>query len=227
MVPSRSRKTAGRSVPESGRMHLQGGEPGFGRGFDGRRRDLRHATMIDRAATEKTRAAVRFLLHDAATWRNGCGSVRICRSKYGNDWKTYSGRHMHRAGIVPDKEVALGKERRQIRDRCLTREVNGRIVHAGGNGGGHRGFCGCAEKNHVGTSTVLQPVGQVGEAIGWPTLRRAVRCARANGNAQRIGARSFAQKKITSLLTIFRRDIESDEVLLWKSIDPSRAAKQL
>ena len=76
-------------------------------GFDGVGSNLRHAPVIGRAATQKTRAAVWFFLDDAGTRRNGSGPKRIGWSKDRDDRETDGRRYVHCAGVVANEQVAL------------------------------------------------------------------------------------------------------------------------
>src|SRR5277367_3802182 len=111
MVPSRSRKTAGRSAMVSSRTRLHRRNP-LPRGcFDSVRLNPRHTPVIGRAATQKTWAAVWFFLNDAAAWRDWCGPERIGGPKHGDDGEAYGGGDVHRAGVVPNEQVAFRKKR--------------------------------------------------------------------------------------------------------------------
>src|SRR5580704_16083952 len=95
MVPSRSRKTAGRSGLVSGRTRLHRRNP-LSRGrFDRFGRDASHAPVIRRAAPQKTWAAVWFFLNNAATRRHGGGAEWIGWSKNGDDRQNNSRGDVH------------------------------------------------------------------------------------------------------------------------------------
>src|SRR5260370_18538097 len=93
----------------SSKLHLDQGQPRPCCGIHHVGGDRGHASMIGRTAAEKTRAAVRLLLNDAAVRRDGSCSERIGRTKHRYDGQTYGGGDVHRAGIVADEEVALRK----------------------------------------------------------------------------------------------------------------------
>jgi hypothetical protein len=95
---------------ESRTLHLDREKQGPDRGFHYVWRDSRHATMIGRAAPEKTRAAVGFFLGDRASRRNWSCAKRIRGSEDGNNRKSDRSSDVHRARIVADEEVALRKE---------------------------------------------------------------------------------------------------------------------
>src|SRR5713101_8390868 len=125
MVPSRSRKTAGRGALESGTLHLDRENPRPDRGFHHVRCDFRHATMIRWAAPEKARATVRFLLDDRAARRDRSRAQRSRGSENGDDGKSDRGGNVHRAGIVADEEMALRQEGGKIGDRGFSGEIDG------------------------------------------------------------------------------------------------------
>ena len=122
MVPSRSRKTAGRRGvdAESDRTHLRGREPGAGGGFDSVRRDARHAAMIGGAAAQEAWTAVGLFLNDGAARGDRRGAVRIGGTKYGDHRQADGGGDVHRAGIVADEEMALREECREVGDGGLS-----------------------------------------------------------------------------------------------------------
>jgi len=67
--------------------------------------------MIRRAPTQKARAAVGFFLNDAAARRNGGRAERIGWPKDCDYRETYCGSDVHRAGVVPNEQMALRKKR--------------------------------------------------------------------------------------------------------------------
>jgi len=69
-----------------------------------------HAPVIRRASTQKAWAAVWFFLDDAASRRYRGGAKWIGRSKDGHDGQTDRRGNVHRARIVPNKEMALRKK---------------------------------------------------------------------------------------------------------------------
>src|SRR5580704_9506881 len=114
MVPSRSRKTAGRRALLSGRVHLQRRNPEARGGFYGFGSNASHTTVIRRAAAQKTRAAIGFFLNDAATRRDGCGAQWVRWAEDGHDGKADSRGDVHRSGVVANEEMTPGKKSRQI-----------------------------------------------------------------------------------------------------------------
>src|SRR5271163_1843659 len=110
MVPSRSRKTAGRGATASDSAHLQRRNPVAGGGFDHVWRHAGHAAVIGGAAAQKTGAAVGFVLNDAATRSNWRGAEGIGWPKDRNDREAYCSCDVHSAGVIADEEVALREE---------------------------------------------------------------------------------------------------------------------
>src|SRR5260370_19058949 len=101
IVPSRSRKTAGRGRNCSGTPHPDRRQPGACCGFDHVDGDCRHAPVIGGAAAKKTRAAIRLLLSDAAAWGDGSCSLWIGGTKHRDDGQANGGGTVHLAGIIP------------------------------------------------------------------------------------------------------------------------------
>src|SRR6266436_694303 len=124
MVPSRSRKTAGRSSPESGTLHLNRGKPGPDRCFYHVRRDLCHAAMIRWATPEEAGTAVRFFLDDGAVRRDRSGAERIRGPENGDNRKSDGGGDVHRARIVADEEMALRQQCREIGNCSFSSEID-------------------------------------------------------------------------------------------------------
>src|SRR6266851_6277795 len=108
MVPSRSRKTAGRKRNCSGTLHLDRGQPRSCGNLHHAGGDRGHAPMISRTAAQKTWAAVWLLLNDAAAQRDGSRPKRISGTKHRDDRQAYSSGNVHRAGIIADEEMAPG-----------------------------------------------------------------------------------------------------------------------
>ena len=134
MVPSRSKKTAGRGALESGTLYPDRENPGPHRSLHYVWRDFRHATMIRWAAPEKTRTAVGFILDNRAARRDWSCAKRIRGSENGDDGKADRSGDMHGAGIVADEKMALRKQGRKIGDRGFSGEVDGWLPHPGGDG---------------------------------------------------------------------------------------------
>src|SRR5579859_8221 len=145
MVPSRSRKTAGRRGPDSGRTHLHARHPVTGGGFDRVWRDASHTPVIGRATAQKTGAAVWLFLNDAATRRDGCGSKGIGWPKDSHNGETDGRGDVHRARVISNEEMALRKKRGQIGDRSFPGEIDRWVTHASCNRGRNSGFRGRAK----------------------------------------------------------------------------------
>ena len=121
-------------MQESGTLHPDREKPRPDRGFHQVWRDFRHATMIDWAAPEKARAAIRFFLDDRAARRDRSCAQRIRGSEYGDDGKSDRGSDVHRAGIVADEEMALRQQGGKIGDFGFPGEIDGGLPHPGGDG---------------------------------------------------------------------------------------------
>src|SRR5258707_644277 len=107
MVPSRSRKTAGRRDAASARSHLRRAKPTACCCFDDVRRDARHTAVVYRAASQKAWTAIWLFLHDGAARSDGRGAVWIARPKDRDNWQADCGSNMHCARIVADKKLAF------------------------------------------------------------------------------------------------------------------------
>src|SRR6266850_788283 len=227
MVPSRSRKTAGRGALESGTLHPDREKPGPDRSFHHVWRDFCHATMIRWAAPEKARTAVRFFLDDGAARRDRSCAKRIRGSENGDDRKADRGGDVHRAGIVADEEMALRKQGGKIGDRSFSSEVDGRLPHPGGD----RIRDGClgsrSEQDHVGIVLCLKTTCEFGESRRWPAFRGAVRGSRADGHAEYMRSGTGFRQKLLSTAALHFGNSQSNETFIGKRIHPSRAAKKL
>src|SRR5258707_9584746 len=108
MVPSRSRKTAGRSRDCSDTLHPDRRQQRFCRSFYNIGSDRGHAPMISRAAAQKTWAAVWLLLNDAAARRDGSRPKWISGTKHRDDRQAYSSGNVHGARIIANEKMAPG-----------------------------------------------------------------------------------------------------------------------
>src|SRR5947209_8294805 len=131
MVPSRSRKTAGRKDAPSARSHLRGTKPPTRREVNSLWLDPGHATVIDRAAPQKTRAAVRLFLHHCAPWSNRRRAIRIRGTKNCYHRQANRSGDMHCSGIVSDKKLATREQRRKIGDPGFADQANDRTCYSG------------------------------------------------------------------------------------------------
>src|SRR5260370_35030957 len=102
MVPSRSRKTAGRREAASARRHLRRAKPTNRGRFDRFRTHARHAKIINRTAPQETGAAVRLFLHHGASRSYRSGAVRIPRSEDRKNSQADCGLEIKPHGIVAD-----------------------------------------------------------------------------------------------------------------------------
>src|SRR3989442_5137576 len=107
MVPSRSRKTAGRSRDCSGTLDPDRVQPRSRRSLHQVGRDRGHAPMIGRAPAQKTWAAVWLLLNDTAAQRDGGRSKWIGGTKHRDNGQSHGSGNMHRARIVAYEKMAL------------------------------------------------------------------------------------------------------------------------
>src|SRR5579859_7595184 len=111
MVPSRSRKTAGRNGALSARSHLRGAQPTARGSLDGFGDHAGHTAMIGGAAAQKTGAAIGLFLNHGASRSDGSGPIRVGWAENGHHRKADCGGDMHGPGIVADKKLAARKER--------------------------------------------------------------------------------------------------------------------
>src|SRR5215472_2716442 len=137
MVPSRSRKTAGRSAWESGRSHLRSGETQASSRLDHGGGDGGHAAMIDWTAAKEAWAAMGLLPHDGIVIGDGSGAVGFGGAEYSDDWQARGGGDVHGARVVADEQMATRKECREIADGGLADEADAGPVDAGGDGFGY------------------------------------------------------------------------------------------
>src|SRR5712664_219205 len=188
MVPSRSRKTAGRRVAASARRHLRRAKPTNRGCFDRFGTHACHATVVYWTAPQETRAAVRPFLHHGAPRSDRSGAVRIRRTEDRDNRQAHSGSNVHRAGVVADKYLAAGEERGQISNRGFADQTNRRTFYGGSDRVGNLPLGCCSEKNDVRVGVRAKSVYEIGEAIRRPALRGTIRRACTNGNARDISA---------------------------------------
>src|ERR1700730_3037574 len=184
MVPSRSRKTAGRRDTSSARGHLRGRKPATRGCFDRFRSHTCHATVVNGATPQKTRTAVRLFLHHGAPRSDRSGAMRIRRTKDRNDRQADGGGDMHSTGIVADKHLALREQRREVGNCRLAHQTNRRTSYPGSNRLRNLLFgCG-SEKDDVRVCVEAKAVYKVGEAIRWPALCGTIGRPRTNRNSR-------------------------------------------
>ena len=144
--------------------------------------------MVRRAAPQKAGTAIWFLLNNADARRDRGGALWIRRTEDGDNRQAYCGGNVHRAGVVPNKQLAAGEERGQIGNRGLADQTNRRTFYLGGDGIGNLLLGRCPEKNYVRVGVRAKAVYEIGEAIRRPAFGGTVGRARANGNARSISA---------------------------------------
>lgn len=175
MVPSRSRKTAGRRDAASARSHLRRTQPGAGRGFDGFGPHAGHATVVRRTAPQKAWAAIRLFLHHGASGSDRSGAMRIGRTKDGDNRQAHGSSDVHCARIVADEQVAAREERRESGDCGFAHQTNRRASYFCSDRFGNPLLrCG-AEKNYVCVRVKAEAVYEISEALRGPAFRGAVR----------------------------------------------------
>src|SRR5712692_5290622 len=222
MVPSRSRKTAGRREVASARSHLRGRKPASRRCFHCFRHHARHATVIDRAAPQEARAAVGFLLHDGAARRDWRGAMRICGAKNRDHRKAHRRSHVHRAGVVADKQLAAREERWEIGDRGGAHQTNRWTLDSGGNRVRNLLFGSGAEENHVRIRVLTKTIYKPGKTLRRPAFGRPVRRPSPNRNSCASWARTRSTETSLRPFAIFGRHTQTDKRLARQRIDPTR-----
>src|SRR5882757_2005705 len=191
MVPSRSRKTAGRNDAASARSHLRGTQPTTRRGLDSLWMNIGHATVIDRTAPQKTRTAVRLFLYNRAVRSDRRGAVRICRSKNCHDRQANCGGDVHRSRIIAHEKLATREQRRKISNRGFAHQANRRAGYFSGNGVSYWSLRSRTEENYIRIRVAAVTVHKISETLRRPTLCRTIRRARSDGDARdvTVGAR--------------------------------------
>src|SRR6267142_1072374 len=191
MVPSRSRKTAGRSDAASARSHLRGLPPAKRRRLDSLWPDIGHETVIDRTAPQKTRTAVRLFLYNRAVWSDWRGAVRICRSKNCHNRQANCGGDVHRSRIIAHKKLATGQQRRKISNRGFAHQANRRAGYSSRNGVRSLLLRSRTEENYIRIRVAAVTVHNISETLRQPTLSRTIGRARPDGDARNVtvGAR--------------------------------------
>src|SRR5258708_4806620 len=174
MVPSRSRKTAGRNDAASARSHLRSTQPATRRRLDSLWLNIGHATVIDRTAPQKTRTAVRLFLYNRAVWSDRRGAVGICRSKNCHNRKTDCGGDVHRSRIIADKKLATRQQRRKISNRCFAHQANHRAGYSSRNGVRYLLLRSRAEENYIRICVAAGTGYGISETLRRPTLRRTI-----------------------------------------------------
>src|SRR5467141_1956284 len=191
MVPSRSRKTAGRNDAASARSHLRGTQPATRRRLDSLWLNIGHATVIDRTAPKKTRTAVRLFLYNRAVWSDRRGAAGICRSKNCHNRQANCGGDVHRSRIIAHKKLATREQRRKISNRRFAHQANRRAGYSSRNGVHYLLLRSRTEENHIRIRVAAITVYEISETFRRPTLSRTIRRARSDGDARNVtvGAR--------------------------------------
>ena len=85
--------------------------------------------MIDGAAAQKARTAMGFFLHNSAAWSHGRGASGVGGPENRDYWQSHGCGHVHRAGIIADKEMALTQQGREIGYRRFACEIDRGVTH--------------------------------------------------------------------------------------------------
>src|SRR6266849_4443918 len=226
MVPSRSRKTAGRRDLASARSHLRGTKPAARCRLDSFWLDARHATVIDRTAPQKTRAAVGLFLHHAAVESDWRGAVRICRAKNCNHRQAHCRGDMHCPRIVADEKLATREQRRQIGNRRFADKLNYRAAYSRRNNVGYFLLRSRTEKNHIRIRVAAVTIYKIREAFWRPTLRGTVGRARSNGDAGNVAASAGGKQYFFSALPLPFSNFELHMMFVRQRVDPADAPEE-
>src|SRR5712671_4822233 len=186
MVPSRSRKTAGRNDAASARSHLRGTQPATRRRLDSLWLNIGHATVIDRTASQETRTAVRLFLYNRAVWSDRSGAVRICRPKNCHNRQADCGGDVHRSRIIAHKKLATRQQRRKISNRGFAHQANRRAGYSSRHGVRYLLLRSRTEENHIRIRVATVTVYKISETLRRPTLRRTIRRAGSDGDTRNI-----------------------------------------
>ena len=206
------------------RGHFRGA--GEESGFDHWGSDGEHAAVIGGAAPEEARAAIGLLLDDGGAKSDRRGAVRIGGAEDGHDGEANGGGDVHGAGIIAEKEMALGEERGEIGDGGFAGEIDGGFCEIGGDGGGDGNFGGSAEKDDVRVAMREESIERLGEAIGRPALGGAVRGASANGDTKGMGTSARFEKSFEGLPAGSAGNLQRDVGYVRELIEPTGAAKE-
>src|SRR5258708_33767875 len=183
--------------------------------------------MINGAAPQETRTAIRPFLHDGAPRSDRSGAVRIRRTEDRDHWQADGGGDMHCAGIVADKQLATREERGEIGNRRLAHQTNRWAFYSSSDHVGNFLFGGCSEENDVRVCLKAEPVYEIGEAIRRPALRGAVRGPGTYGNSCRIGASACGRQSLFRLAAMLFRNVERYEGFSQQRVDPAGATQKL
>src|SRR5882762_10859997 len=167
--------------------------------------------MTGRTATQKTRAAIGYLLNDGAPRRHWRSAKWIGRAEYRDDRQTHSTGYVHCTRIIANEEMTLRKQRRQIGNRGFPGEINRRPAHFRGDGCRDAGFGGGSKEDHVRIRLGLPSIGHLGKSRRRPAFRRAVRCAGSDSDSHRALADSGLAKKLTGAAALLFWNAQADE----------------
>src|SRR6266853_1472602 len=226
MVPSRSRKTAGRRDVTSARSHLRGTKPATRCRLDSLWLDAGHATVVDRAAPQKTRTAVRLFLYDGASGSNRGGAVRIGRTENCHDRQSNCGGNVHRSRIVADEKLAARKQCREIGNRRFANQSNHRAEYSSRDSVRYLLLRCRTEKNHIRICTPPVTVYEISEALRRPTLCGAIGCARSDGDARDVTARPRGRQNFFRALPQPFCNFELHRMFVRQCVDPAGAPQQ-
>src|SRR5260370_10947839 len=219
MLPSRSRKTAGRKAFVSGKAlapyarafeAIARGQQKLRSFKDAIDRDARHAAMVNRAFAKKTGTAINRLANQGELRCKGPRAFGIGGTEYADNRNPYRGGNVHRSRIIADEQAADREQRRKFSDLARTDEIEGAMTHRAGNTRRHSTFLMRAEKYHIGIEGTNQPVSQFRVALRLPTLRGTVSRARREGNSERIFAHSGGKQPPQRFRPIFLRHRDAD-----------------
>src|SRR5215471_7269503 len=223
MVPSRSRKTAGRGRTSSGRAHLRRGQPSGGGQFNCGGGNTGHAAVVNGTAPKKTRAAMRLILNDGASRRDRSRSLRIAGAKNGHNGQAGSRGHVHGPRIIADKKMAARKQCRQISDLGLGREIDRRTTHVRSYCRRNAGLSSSPEQDDVSVESGAQTIGYLGKSVGRPAFRSAVGRAGGDGNSQSMGTAAGCEQTAFCLFLGIRANLQGNECLASEFLKPTRA----
>src|SRR5579862_1651658 len=163
MVPSRSRKMAGRGWSDCSFLGARRGEdflstrhqgnlagPFVDGVFNVGNFDAGHAAMVDGALTEEAGAAGRRLADDGFAFGDWRGAVGIGGTEDGHDGEASGGGDVHGAGVVTHENVASGEMGGEFLGRRVADEIDGTGLHMRLNSGGHFPLRMRAKNYHIG-----------------------------------------------------------------------------
>src|SRR5258708_14059364 len=223
MVPSRSRKTAGRNDAASARTHLRGTQQATRRRLDSLWLDIGHATVIDRTAPQKTRTAVRLFLYNRAVWSDRRGAVGICRSKNCHNRQADGGGDVHRSRIIAHKKLATRQQRRKISNRRFAHQANRRTGYFSRNGVRYLLLRSRTEENYIRIRVAAVTVYEISETFRRPTLRGTIGRARSDGASRNPTLGTRGRQPFFRPAPPAFSDLELHMMFVRQGADPTRA----